>query len=474
MKKLIRLSMVACLGLLFAASTCLAQMYRVTDLGTFGGSQSDAFGINDSGQVVGWAFTSSNSLTHAFRTAPNSPINPATDDLGTLASASWNLVSADINASGQVAAYSWGFFTHAFRAAPHSPINPVADDLGTLGGPAAEALGINNSGQVVGWAFTSGIAAHAFRTAPNSPINPATDDLGTLGGGESWANGVNASGQAVGRSFTGGKVHAFRTAANSPINPATDDLGTLGGANSEALGINDSGQVVGWAIRSGDTDVHAFRTASNSAINPATDDLGTLGGTFSEALGINASGQVVGFAHTSSNDQHAFLYNSGVMHDLNNLIPPGVSCVLVKATHVNDAGQIAATGNCSGKPHAVLLSPVYKAFVRPPIKADGSSVFTALRGVLPVRFTLTQYDSPTCNLLSATIAVTRTAGGPLGPVDESAYSTNANNGSSFRIDACQYVYNLAASALGVGTYRVDISIDGIFIGHAVFALQQHD
>ena len=33
------------------------------------------------------------------------------------------------------------------------------------------------------------------------------------------------------------------------------------------------------------------------------------------------------------------------------------------------------------------------------------------------------------------------------------------------------LHNLAASALGVGTYRVDISINGIKVGHAVFALK---
>jgi hypothetical protein len=46
----------------------------------------------------------------------------------------------------------------------------------------------------------------------------------------------------------------------------------------------------------------------------------------------------------------------------------------------------------------------------------------------------------------------------------------ADSGSNFRISGCQYIYNLAASALGVGMYRVDISINGIMVGHAVFAL----
>jgi len=74
-----------------------------------------------------------------------------------------------------------------------------------------------------------------------------------------------------------------------------------------------------------------------------------------------------------------------------------------------------------------------------------------------------------CNLPPATIAVTRTAGGVIGPVDESVYNGPADNGSNFRIDSCQYVYNLAASAMGVGTYRVDILINSQVVGSASFA-----
>lgn len=117
--------------------------------------------------------------------------------------------------------------------------------------------------------------------------------------------------------------------------------------------------------------------------------------------------------------------------------------------------------------------PPYKAFVKSPINSDGSSVFKSNRGVIPVKFSLTNNDAPTCDLPPATIAVPRTAGGKLGTVDESIYAIQANSGSNFRIDptACQYIYNLAASSLGPGTYLVQISINGIAIGHAVFALK---
>jgi hypothetical protein len=113
----------------------------------------------------------------------------------------------------------------------------------------------------------------------------------------------------------------------------------------------------------------------------------------------------------------------------------------------------------------------YAGQVQQPINADGTSVFNVRRGVVPVKFTLTQGGVATCALPAATIAVTRTAGGTTGQIDESVYSGSADSGSNFRIDSCQYIYNLSASALGVGTYRVDIKINGTVVGSAVFQLK---
>src|SRR6266511_4252266 len=123
------------------------------------------------------------------------------------------------------------------------------------------------------------------------------------------------------------------------------------------------------------------------------------------------------------------------------------------------------------QPFGMAVAEPYTAQVQQPINPDGSSVFSVRRGVIPVKFTLTQDGVATCALPPATIALTRTAGGVIGPIDESSYSGPADAGSNFRIDSCQYVYNLSASALGAGTYRVDIMINGQVVGSATFALR---
>jgi len=75
------------------------------------------------------------------------------------------------------------------------------------------------------------------------------------------------------------------------------------------------------------------------------------------------------------------------------------------------------------------------------------------------------------DLPPATIAVYRTGTGGNQQIDESVYTGPADNGSNFRIDTCQYIYNLSSSALGVGTYRVHIDINGQVVGSGIFQLK---
>jgi hypothetical protein len=120
-----------------------------------------------------------------------------------------------------------------------------------------------------------------------------------------------------------------------------------------------------------------------------------------------------------------------------------------------------------------LIPSPFLARIATPVKADGTSVFSANRGVVPVKFTLAFEGSDTCQLPVATISVYRTVGAVVGAVNEDSYMLGSDIGTNFRVDtvACQYVYNLGTSSLGAGTYSVYISIDRVFVGSAVFGLK---
>ena len=89
----------------------------MSDLGTLGGSQSRAWAVNDSGQVVGYSYLIRNTTYHAFLYEGNSMV-----DLNTLLSpgSGWVLnYATGINDSGQVAGYgSINGNTHAFLLTP--------------------------------------------------------------------------------------------------------------------------------------------------------------------------------------------------------------------------------------------------------------------------------------------------------------------------------------------------------------------
>jgi probable HAF family extracellular repeat protein len=392
-----KIALIAVLGI--ATATCqtaaAATLYSVTYLDNGNSNQLFATGINNLGQVVGYSIpidiNPRTLVVDAFRTAPNSPINPATDYLGS--SGSINSPSA-INDLGQVVGSSIVNSEYqSFRTAPNSPINPATDYIGL--GNFSFATDINNLGQIILRQDLLRRGTRSFRTAPNSPINLATDNIGTLGGiagpfpfRSSNAYGINDLGQVVGDSLNINlEQHAFRTAPNSAINPATDDLGTLGGSTSRANAINNSGVVVGNSTTASGNS-HAFRTTANSPINPATDDLGTLGGLTSTASAINNLGQVVGDSLTASGDRHAFLYDKGVMLDLNNLIPT-IGFTLDYASGINDKGQIVAGTSFNQqvprRAFAFLLTPIVPTSVPEPSSELGVLAFGALGAVLGLK-----------------------------------------------------------------------------------------
>jgi len=148
--------------------------------------------------------------------------------------------------------------------------------------------------------------------------------------------------------------------------------------------------------------------------------------------------------------------------------PANVNTTSGGGTFTVNASDVA--GNTATKSVNYTVVP-YNAFVQQPINPDGSSVFNAKRGVIPVKFTLTMNNGATCALPAATIALTRTSDATPTLIDEGIYLMAADNGPNFRISGCQYIYNLASSSLGPGAYRVDIIISGAVVGSGFFALK---
>lgn len=164
-----------------------------------------AFGINNSGQVVGQA-----ELAVYNQSGNNYSVDSAflytggtMENLGTFGG--MNSYASGINNNGQVvgqADLTGGTSSHAFLYT-----GGTMQDLGTLPGYTwiSDARCINDSGQVAGWSENNSDYRHAFLYSGGT-----MEDLGTLGGAESWANGINDSGQVVGDALTGSNVtHAF-------------------------------------------------------------------------------------------------------------------------------------------------------------------------------------------------------------------------------------------------------------------------
>jgi probable HAF family extracellular repeat protein len=154
-------------------------------------------------------------------------------------------------------------------------------------------------------------------------------------------------------------------------------LGTFGGKNSYAMAINAGGQAAGTAqLSSGYT--HAFLWSAG-----ILQDLGTLGGGSSYAYGLNSAGDVVGYSWLRGGAApHAFLFQDGVMLDLNGLIDPGSSWVLTQAFAINGNGQIAGAGLLDGVEHAFRLDyePGFSDTASVPEPATWIVVFTGLLG----------------------------------------------------------------------------------------------
>lgn len=230
--------------------------------------------------------------------------------------------------------------------------------LPTLRGNNGWAWNINNRHQVAGFAENSisDTTCPPPQVLENKPViweKGNIQELPTIPGDpDGAAFGINDQGQAAG---TTGNCTAGFHAVLWQKDGEVKDLGNFGGMmNNVAQNINDRGEVVGFSDLTGDTTSHAFLWTEDDGMK----DLGTLpGDVASFAFGINNEGQVVGLSCDTNFNCGAFLWEDGVMKDLNTLVPPGSPLFLGFASNINSGGAIVGLADSNDGPHAFLATP---------------------------------------------------------------------------------------------------------------------
>lgn len=202
----------------------------MTDLGNIagkGGSISEANGINDLGEVVGYIDTPT--YAHACLWKNGNIIDLGS--LGTLES-----ITFSINNSGQIVGYSR--IPSGNSSAIHAFIwqNGTMTDIGSIWSEQTVATSINNIGQIVGWTVNVDDCYAAYW---QNLTMTTLKNQGELF--KSEARSINNYGQIVGSMFIDSNDnHAFLWQNGNIV-----DLGP-----GDALSINDLGQVVGSTKRS--------------------------------------------------------------------------------------------------------------------------------------------------------------------------------------------------------------------------------
>jgi uncharacterized membrane protein len=248
-----------CLGFRYASGT-------MTALPTFGGYDGFATGINNRGEIVGWAETTTEDSTCQ---------------------------------SPQVL---------QFEAALWNKDNKIEELQPYSGDPDGAATAINSAGQAVG---ISGLCGTAVGGASAEHMllwqNGTVTSLPTLGG-QYWNTPMDINNNG---DVTGFSDHSGDSVGNPNFtsflwtkNGGTEDLGTLSGDSiSEGLGINDGDQIVGVSYPSG----HGFiwqggtMTDLNSLMPPNS------GYTITDAQEINNAGAITGQAADASGNYYAFV-----------------------------------------------------------------------------------------------------------------------------------------------------------------------
>ncbi len=233
-------------------------------------------------------------------------------------------------------------------------------------------MAISSRGEVAGFAENSTPdpgcpAPQVLRFKPVVWEKGVIRKLPTFGGDpDGVAEQINDNGQVVGGSGTCTTFNTIYLYNLVPVHALlwekgkATDLGNLGGKTGQAggniaLDVNNQGQVVGNSDLPGDTTFHAFLWTRRTGMQ----DLGTLSGDVASlSISINDASSVVGASLDANFNLRAFLWEKGVMTDLNTLIVGNSPLYLLSGCSINSRGEITGLGLTStGEIHTYLATP---------------------------------------------------------------------------------------------------------------------
>ncbi len=339
--------------------------YAVVDLGTLGGTSSEAWGVNDLGHAVGWA-KDADGRTQAFLWQ-----NGTMTGLGFLPGGTASVACA-INNTGGITGYSYVSATncHAFLHASNSFV-----DLGTLGGPSSWGRAINDHGAIAGSSQTNVSPNNNSFLWRSNQFLSFTSYQYPDGGHSCDAVGINEMDLLCGTTFiyaSGPRWWGFVWSdANTNGTHDSGEMTVLGSLSSSfpisnAMDINETGQVVGWStLIYGWYPQHAvmvtasngqWKTPESSSTNLLMRDLGVLSPTNNSwANALNNRSWIVGTADMPSSTNQAFLWREGAMTNLNDLIDPASGWVLTNAVDISEQNIIVGSGLLGGQTRAFML-----------------------------------------------------------------------------------------------------------------------
>ncbi len=221
----------------------------IQDLGTpweGPGGRCNAWDINDLGQIVGSCIFPNDPKeehTKAVIWQGGSELSLIPNQWGTDFSYAYG-----INNNGDIV--GWAV---ASNGEPHAylydgGLEGTMKDLGTLGGPNSKAYRVDLQQNIVGAASSGGRYDKAFYYSDGVMKN-----IPTLGGAFNYAYGINDAGWVVGRSYTSPpNIHAYlyKDGDLFDLNNYIEPTSVSGWrALTEAKDINNSNQIVGWGRR---------------------------------------------------------------------------------------------------------------------------------------------------------------------------------------------------------------------------------